>query len=108
MCSKNIQITPGCGRWAKSGRCAANISPLTKSGTTAAVARPSITRFTAFRNLSFFMVFDFFSTSVGKTNGSMAKAGVFQLFCMSANCKCRLLSSLSLPFDNCSPVRCVS
>jgi len=32
------------------------------------------------------MVFDLFSNSVGKTNGGMAKAGAFQLFCVLANC----------------------
>jgi hypothetical protein len=49
-------------------------------------AHSSIACFTASRNLSFFMVFDLFSNSVGKTNGSMAKAGVFQRFRMLANC----------------------
>ena len=59
---------------------------LTKSTTTASIVRPTIACFTAFRDLSFLMVFDLFSNSVGKTNCGTVKTGVFQPLCMLANC----------------------
>jgi hypothetical protein len=56
------------------------------SATIAAAACLYIGCFTDSRNFSSLMVFDLFSNSVGKTNGGTAIAGVFQLFCMLANC----------------------